>query len=249
MSTVEETEESCPTAQPGAPEPAAGIIARPDPNRWGWSGRYLHVAPGPSATVRLIRETVTARSSARTRMKVGVGELIDAHPSGWEHLGTATTKDPAIKARRRPAAAGSCYCHTPEGHARPELLGQLLGMLRSVEQTRPYDIEAIKKALPRSCDPTDCTPRLIKRDDDLPERVAYLLLLHAEGITLAMRDGARDARFLEAGEVGWEEAADWERIDANASAIRARVPEDLTRANAGDSLAATAQHLKKMVSG
>jgi len=250
MSTVEETEESRPTAQPGAPEPAAGIIARPDPYRWGWSGRYLHHAPGPSETVRLIRETVTARSSARNRMSVGVGELIDAHPCGWERLGTATAKDPAIKARRRPAAAGSCYCHTPEGHARPELLGQLLGMLRSLEHTRPYDIEAIKKALPRSSDPTDCTPQLIKRDDDLPERVAYLFLLHADGITLAVRDGAAyRARLLKAGEVGWSEEADWERIDANASAIRARGPEDLARDDAGRSLATTARHLKKMVSG
>ncbi|WP_034270823.1 hypothetical protein [Actinospica robiniae] len=240
---------ACPPPQSGAPDPPAGVIARPGRYNEGWSGRYLHHAPGPSDTARLIRETVTARSSARTRMKVAVSELIDAHPCGWEHLGTATAKDPQIRARRRPADAGSCYCHTPDGYVRPEFLNQLLGMLRRLEQTRPYDIEALEKAVKRSSDPTACAPQLINPHKGLPDRVVYVFLLHAEGITVGVRDGARDARFLKAGEVGWSEEANWEQIDAAAAAIRARVPEDLARDDAGRSLTTTARHLKKMVSG
>ncbi|WP_157435814.1 hypothetical protein [Actinospica robiniae] len=252
MSTTEETEAPTPaTPHTGTPEPTAAVISRPDrhnPDLY-WQGRYLHHAPGPSETARLIRETVTARSSARTRMSTGVSELIDAHPCGWERLGVSTAKDPEIKARRRPAAAGSCYCHTSDGQVRSEFLKHLLGMLHRGEQSRPYAVEPPKNAMPHSFEPTNSTPRLMDSREELPARVAYVFLLHSEGITVAVCDGANGARRLKVGEIGWSGEADREQIDAAAAAIRARGPEDLLRDDARHMLAQVARELRRSARG
>lgn len=210
------------------PEPTAAVIARPNRHTGdrSWQGRYLHHAPGPSATARLIRDTVTARSTVRTRLSAGRSELIDEHPCGWEHLGARTAKDPEIKARRRPAAAGACYCHTPDGQLRPAYLEQLLGLLDRAEQAPVYSGEEFKKVMPRSADPTDSVPCLMGSFQNLPDRVAYAFILRAESITIAVRHGASPCEYLKAGEIDWSGEADWEQIDATAAAIRARTTED-----------------------
>lgn len=249
MNTMDATPGAAEPAGPKAPETPAGVIARPGRGYDGWSGRYLHHAPGPSETARLIRETVTARSNARTRLSGGRRELIEEHPCGWEHLGARTAKDPQIKARRRPAPAGSCYCHTPDGQLRPGYLEQLLGMLERAEQAPVYSGEEFRKVMPRSSDPTDPVPQLMRSGENLPARVVYVFILRGESITIGVRDGADPREYLKAGEIGWSGQGDWEQIDAAATAIRARTTEDLARTAAARILVHTAKHLGELAHG
>lgn len=160
-----------------------------------------------------------------------------------------TAKDPEIKARRRPAAAGACYCHTPDGQLRPAYLEELLGMLDRAEQAPVHSGEEFKKVMPRSSDPTDSVPCLMGSFQDLPDRVAYAFILRAESITIAARDGASPREYLKAGEIGWSGEADWEQIDATAAAIRARTTADLARAEAVSMLTHTAKYLSELANG
>lgn len=239
-----------PAPQTAQLEPTAAVIARPDRYNGDrtWHGRYLHHAPGPSATARLIRETVATRSNARTRLSAGRNELIDEHPCGWERLGVRAARDPEVKARRRPAAAGSCYCHTLDGQPRPAYLEQLLGMLKRAEQAPVYSGEEFRKVIPRSSEPTDPVPWLMRDNQNLPARVVYAFILRAESITIAARDGA-SSRIPEGRRDRLEREADWEQIDATAAAIRARTTQDLARAEAARTLSHAAKYLGELAHG
>jgi hypothetical protein len=223
--------------------PTAAVIARPSQNHWRWEGRYLHHAPGPSSTARLLRDVITLRSTTRSRVGTARRELIDQHPAGWAHLGSATGKDPEVKARRRPAPAGSCYCHDTDESPTPALIEHLLATVNRIEVKADLYHTAVEKLLPTPAGPTDGTPWLMRPGSSLPAHVAWAFIMREDGITVAARDGAGLGGFLRAGQVPWSGPADWEQIDQNAAAIRARTPVDLARAEAADDLDAAARRL------
>src|SRR5947209_2763520 len=110
------------------------VIAIPE-SGGAFHGRYLHHAPGPAATARLLRDLFTVRYPGRKGYARARAELIGQHPSGWQRLGTATAKDPQVKPRRAPAPVGTCYCHHSDGTWHPAVTAAALTTLRRAEIT------------------------------------------------------------------------------------------------------------------
>ncbi len=230
-------------ADSGEDMPGA-VIAIPE-NGGGFHGRYLHHAPGPAATARLLRDLFASRYPGRKGYIRACRELIGQHPSGWQRLGTATGKDPEIKPRRAPAPVGTCYCHQPDGTWNPAVTAAALATLSRAESAAIRGEHTSPGWLlgqqPR---PGDGSPLLI-RDHHVPDGIDHVYLLFDDGAQILTRDGAHPntCRLAQATSLSWADPVDDEQIERATRAVRARTPADLAYEKAADILADTAQRL------
>ncbi len=236
------TETTPPDQIPGTSldDDSGAVIAIPTRDD-GFHGRYLHHAPGPAATVELLRALFAACYRGRRGYENAIRELITEHPSGWARLGTATSKDPHIKPRRTPAPVGQCYCHHADGTPRPELIEAALATLYQAEIRENSWIR-----VPHGT-PGDGSPLRI-RSGMVPGGIEYVYVLHRDGIVVKARDGAypTSQRFMQAAGFGWDSPPAAEQLERACAAIRARTPADLAHEAAADILADTAQRLAQI---
>ena len=174
------------TAADSTQDVPGAVIAIPE-SRGGFHGRYLHHAPDPAATARLLRDLFTVRYPGRKGYARARSELIGQHPSGWRHLGIATAKDPEVKPRRAPAPVGTCYCHQPDGTWHPAVTAAALATLGRAESAAIRGEHTSPGWLlgqqPR---PGDGSPLLI-REHHVPDGIDHVYLLHEDGLQIPRR--------------------------------------------------------------
>lgn len=231
-----------PAPAPGPADLPTGhgaVIAIPTLRERGFHGRYLHHAPGPAATVDLLRELFRTRYRSRDGVRKAARELITAHPCGWVRLGAATSRDKEIRPRRAPAPAGECYCHHPDGTPRPQLVASALEVLQDVE------IHGQNWRWVPGGTPGDGTPWKIT-SGAVPDGIDYAYVFDGNGLTVKVRDGAKPdvGRFVSAITIPWDQAPDPGQIQAACDKIRARTPADLANEKAAEILADTARQLR-----
>jgi hypothetical protein len=231
-----------------SPEDALGaVIAIPALSR-GFRGRYLHHAPDPLATIRLLRDLFATRYPGRKGYARACAELIGDHPSGWQRLGTATVKDPEVKPRRAPAPVGTCYCHAPDGTWHPAVTAAALTTLRRAETASARgENPTVNFLLPDRVLPGDGAPLLIS-EHTVPDGIDHVYLLLEDGVQILVRDGAHPnaCRFTHATSLRWSDPLDADQIERTTRALRARTPADLAHEKAADILADTAQRLAQI---
>lgn len=233
--------------KPGTEESPGAVIAMPD-RASGFHGRYLHHAPSPSDTARLLRELFAVRYPGRRGYARACAELIGEHPSGWQRLGAATAKDPEVKPRRAPARVGTCYCHQPDGTWQPTVTAAALATLRRAESAAIRG-EHTSPAwlLGDAPQPGDGSPLLI-REHHVPDGIDHIYVLFDDGARILARDGAypNTARFTQATGLRWTDPLNTEQIERASRAVRERTPADLAHEKAADMLADTAQRLAQI---
>lgn len=239
--------EISPTAADSGDDTPGVVIAIPE-GSGRFHGRYLHHAPGPAATARLLRDLFATRYPGRKGYARACRELIGEHPSGWQRLGTATAKDPEIKPRRAPAPVGTCYCHQPDGSWHPAVTAAALDTLARAESAAlRRESTTADWLLGHAPQPGDGGPLLI-REHHVPDGIDHIYLLFDDGAQILTRDGAypNTQRFAQATRLSWADAVDDEQIERATRAVRERTPADLAHERAADILADTAQRLAQI---
>ncbi|WP_034261807.1 hypothetical protein [Actinospica robiniae] len=228
-----------------AQEPDGAVIAVPA-GGGAFQGRYLHHAPGPSATARIILDLFAVRYRSREGLRRAAAELINAHPGGWRYLGAATSKDREIRPRRAPAPVGSCFCHQDDGSPSPAYVEAALAAHARAEAAQLLGNASAASVLPPGGSAGPGHAALITRSS-VPEGIDLIYLLYRDGLLIEVRDGAYPnyGRFTPAiVDVPWGREIDPGAIEDAVAAVRSRTPADLARAKVAETLAETAERLR-----
>jgi hypothetical protein len=235
-----------PRGTPPVPTRSGAVIAVPNPSS-GYSGRCLHGASDPGTTAHRLHELITVRYRGKRTAQRAAAELISEHPAGWRELGAATAKDPAIKARRAPAPAGTCYCHAPDGAWTATMRRALGSMLRAAENRARGGYLEYHDLLPRTR-PGDGGPLLVSSGNE-PDAVEHLYVIRPDALEVKTRDAAyaraRNA-FITIGLARWDELVDLDAISRAAGSARARTIADIADEHAADTFAEVARQLEAM---
>jgi hypothetical protein len=233
-----------PAPQSAQPEPSASVIAIPTGGD-AFRGRYLHHTEGPAATARLILDLFAVRYRSREGLRRAASELIYAHPGGWRHLGTATSKDRKIRPRRAPAPVGACYCHQADGTASTAYIEEALAAHARAEAAHIHGSACVESVLPRGESAGPGQPALITRGS-VPESIDHVYLMYRGSLQIEARDGAhpRAGRFVPAVTLPWGEETDAKEIEDAVAAVRTRTEADLAREKVAEILAETANRLR-----
>lgn len=235
-----------PRDTPTDPNRNGAVIAVPN-HPTGYSGRYLHGAGDPGTTAHRLHELITVRYPGKRTAQRASAELISEHPAGWRELGAATAKDPAIKARRAPAPAGTCYCHAPGGAWSTTMRKALDSMLRAAENRAHGGYLEYHDLLPRTR-PGDGGPLLITSGRE-PDAVEHLYVIRPDALEVKTRDAAyartRNA-FVTIGLAHWNEPVEISAINHAADTARARTIANTADEHAADTFADIARQLEAM---
>ena len=249
-----ERQNPTPTEQAPASVPRAVLAIPVRTNNYdGWAGRILNHAPGPAATVRVLREILGKRHKGRHRVTEAISELIYDHPAGWEHLGPDPTATGSGTRRARGVPLGTCRCHLPDGTARPGLARAEHRALISAEWGRP-----VRGEVPGALEPdADGTPWRITASSTFPAHVEHVFLLDDNMIEIFARDNSahRSARrdrlvhgFSPVARVHATRPLEWDTIgphlDAASAEMRSRPRPDWNRVRAAYALTRAAKELE-----
>jgi len=155
--------------------PSGAVIAVPT-GREGFKRRYLHHAPGPVETARILIELFAVRYRTREGLRRATSELIDAHPGGWRHLGAATTKDREIRPRRAPAPVGACYCHQEDGAPSAVYIQAALAAHARAEAEHQHGNVSAASVLPPGRSAGPARPALITRSS-VPAHIEHVYVM------------------------------------------------------------------------
>ena len=243
--TTSETRESAAPVD-GEPQqaPSGAVIAVPT-GGGAFRGRYLHHAPGPAGTARILTELFAVRYRGRDGLRRAVSELIYSHPGGWRQLGAATTRDREIRPRRAPAPVGACYCHQDDGTPSPALIEAALAAHALAEAAQIHGNASTASVLPPGTSAGPGHAALITRSS-VPENIDHIYLMYRGGLSIEVRDGAypHAGRFAPAVTAAWGEQTDATQIEDAVTAVRTRTPADLAREKVAEILAETAARLR-----
>lgn len=244
MTTTETHEPATPAESEQQSAATGAVIAIPAGGRT-FQGRYLHHAPGPAATARILLELFAVRYHSREGLRRAAKELIFAHPAGWRHLGATTSKDRDIRPRRAPAPVGACYCHQDDGTPSTAYVDAALAAYTRAEHAHFLGTASAADVLLLGASAGPGHPALITRDS-VPGSIDLIYLMCHDGLTIEARDGAypQPGRFAPAVTLPWGEEMDATAIEDAVTAVHARTPADLARAKVAEILAETAERLR-----
>lgn len=245
MTTTEPHEAAAPAEGEATEAPGGAVIAVPTGDR-EFRGRYLHHAPGPAETARILLDLFAVRYRRREGLRRAAAELIYAHPGGWRHLGAATTKDREIRPRRAPAPVGACYCHQDDGTASPAYIEAALAAHARAETAYLHGNASAASMLPPGTSAGPGHPALITRGA-VPKGIEYVYVMFRDGLLIEVRDGAYPdySRFTPAiVDLPWGTKVDPGKVESAVAAVRSRTPADIARVKIAEILTETAERLR-----